>query len=397
MRVTVISPVLPPTRWAEADLAHLFAERFTALGHHTTVITSRSQGGAAPAELDAKAIMPDWTWSGLPRLLISVFRTRPDALFIIYVSPLYGRHPMVTLVPRLVRRLLPHARIVCYITYPMGSDPLMSSSWVARALNWLFGVRGADGLFGTLLTHSHRVLCMSGWQKRTLLEKDPRLTDRIQIVPTSSLVKVREDVADARLAGRRHLSLRDDEQLIAFLGFFYASKGVQHLLAAFHALIREGRALHLVLIGGRSVYEPDVVDELKERVRHLRLEDRVHWSGDFEVDSDIPSTLLHAADMAVLPFEQGVQLNHSSLSSVLAHSLPVVTTFRAATSDADFVDGHNMLLCPLSDASALASAMARILDNQDLRDRLRRGAHALYAEWYAIDRLDARLDGAIRR
>ena len=356
---------------------------------------------ALPADqvpgLHLQPSLSDWSWSSAPRLLADLLRARPEAVLIVYFGSAYRRHPMVTLLPGVLRRLRPRIRLACYITYPMGSDPRISARPVSRLVRRLCGASRSDPEFGTLLTDTDRVLCMSGWQRATLLEHCPGLDSRIVLSPPPPLIAMRSDAPRARAEGRARLGLNDADELVAYLGYFYESKGVSHLLDACRDLIRGGRRLHLVLVGGRGDFGMDITDQLQQQVAAAGLEGRVHWSGEFPVDSPLPSTLLHAADVAALPFEHGAQLNHSSLATVVAHGLPLVTTYRAATTDSVFVDGDNALLCPLLDAAALAHALARLLDDSVLRRRLREGSLTLARDWYSVERLDERLDDALDR
>jgi hypothetical protein len=73
-------------------------------------------------------------------------------------------------------------------------------------------------------------------------------------------------------------------------------------------------------------------------------------------------------------------LNNNSFSSAAAHGLPIVTTTHAAL-EPHFVHGENVFLCEPQDPAALASAVAAVVDNPDLRARLREGALRFARDW----------------
>jgi glycosyltransferase involved in cell wall biosynthesis len=116
----------------------------------------------------------------------------------------------------------------------------------------------------------------------------------------------------------------------------------------------------------------------------LGIAESVVWSGEYSWDSDLGSAYLRAADVAVLPFDNGVDLNNSSFAAVAAHGLPTITTRGEAMEDV-FIDDENVLLCSPRDPTALATAMERQLIDADLRRRLRAGIETLARDWFSWD------------
>ena len=106
---------------------------------------------------------------------------------------------------------------------------------------------------------------------------------------------------------------------------------------------------------------------------------------EFDANSDEGSAFLRATDICVFPFDNGVQLNNSSLSAALAHGMPIVST-RGRYLESPFIDGRNLLLCPPKSPNAMAEAMLRLANDAALRATLSAGASELATEWFAWER-----------
>ena len=94
------------------------------------------------------------------------------------------------------------------------------------------------------------------------------------------------------------------------------------------------------------------------------------------------SRLLHAADVAVLPFTAGVTAKSGALLAVLAHGLPRPSRCRTTTAAADdaLADGREVAVIPARrDPAAVATTVRRLLDDAPLRHRLADGGRRLTA------------------
>ena len=73
-------------------------------------------------------------------------------------------------------------------------------------------------------------------------------------------------------------------------------------------------------------------------------------------------------------------------ATAVTHGLPLVTT-RGPHSDADFVHGHNVLLCNPKDPRELGTSMMQLLSSPDLCAKLSKGARKLYEERFLWERV----------
>jgi len=88
------------------------------------------------------------------------------------------------------------------------------------------------------------------------------------------------------------------------------------------------------------------------------------------------SANLLAADVAVMPYRDGVSFRRTTLIAVLRHGLPVISTLPAVNLP-PIVTGQNMLLAPPGDVPALVGEIIRVANDAELRQRLSQGAEAL--------------------
>jgi glycosyltransferase involved in cell wall biosynthesis len=78
-------------------------------------------------------------------------------------------------------------------------------------------------------------------------------------------------------------------------------------------------------------------------------------------------------------------MNNSAFGAAVAHGQPVVAT-RGASLDPQMIDRENVYLCPPRSPQALADAMLAVVQDPQLRERLRSGGRQLAREWFAWDR-----------
>jgi glycosyltransferase involved in cell wall biosynthesis len=393
MRVLLITPSLPPAAEGEAEHGRQIAERLAARGHTVTLVTHDRYAEPGVRSLVPVRGMAGWRWRDAPRLAAHLRRSRAQGVVLIYTARLFDEHPMITFLPTLLRWCLPTARLVVLVE--IHRAPFIRG-WAVRAVRkamaMLAGSQGLDYGYGSLLRDAHGVAALGPTILQHLLPHAPGLGRRGFVMPPPPLVTrpAGFDTA-ARAQARQRLGAADGTCLLAFFGFVYPNKGVETLLDALGLLVRAGRPVRLVMAGGGraasgsgglelSSYEAT----LAARAQALGLSSHVVWAEGYADGADSVALDLLAADIAVLPFDDGAELRRSSIAVVAELGLPLVTT--APTHDEPaFVDGHNVLLCPPCDASALGAAVGRLIDDAGLRARLRAGSLDLAQRWFSWD------------
>jgi glycosyltransferase involved in cell wall biosynthesis len=143
-----------------------------------------------------------------------------------------------------------------------------------------------------------------------------------------------------------------------------AHKGQKHLIDAAALVIRQVPDAHFVILG-----EGDLRTALERQVHEMHLEKHVLLPG-FRTDV---LSLLKALDIFVMSsVTEGLG---TSLLDAMAAVRPIVAT-RAGGIPEVVIDEETGLLVPARDHEQLANAIARLLKDRDLRDRLARGGAA---------------------
>ena len=166
--------------------------------------------------------------------------------------------------------------------------------------------------------------------------------------------------------------------VIGTVGRLAAVKDQQLLLVALHQLLRERPelrdTLRLVIVG-----EGPERDALAAKIEKLALQNIVWLTGDRE---DIPD-LLRTMDVFVLPsLGEGIS---NTILEAMASGLPVIAS--AVGGNPELVqEGQTGLLFPAGDADNLRGALARLIDNQALRQEMGRAAAVHIRQHFAWQR-----------
>lgn len=386
MRVLVISAALPPMQAGEADHALHLSRRLAERGLAIRVLTTcRSEPHESfPFEVDDR--MVDWSWKELPRLWRSVKKFRPEGILLLYSGWTYGGHPMITYLPALLKMFSPKVSFVTQ--FETEYEPLHASLPVRAALKtleWCAGPQRCNYILGTLLNASDHLVVLSERHRARIVEQFPTLAAKSLVIPPPPILPMApEPQPGQRDRLRQSLGLAPDDFILAYYGYVYPGKGVETLIDVVRLLRQRQSRARLVVVGGGinlSNLSP-YAQSLFDKVEQLGLTDSITWTGEYQWDSPQPSSYLFAADACVLPFDEGVTLNRSSLAAAVTHGLPIVTT-RAEPLESAFVDGQNVILCQPKDSAAMVRAIESLMENPSLRLSLRQGAVALADEWFS--------------
>ena len=158
---------------------------------------------------------------------------------------------------------------------------------------------------------------------------------------------------------------------ILFIGRLVEQKGIEYLLRACAILRRDGRAFECHVVGPRGGRtDTNLYVRLRRLQRALDLEKCVRFRGGLPYDQVLDE--YQASDLLVLPAviaESGRRdITPNVLLEAMAMKLPVVSTRLVAVPEI-VEDGVSGLLVPPGDESALAGALARLLDDPELRRR----------------------------
>jgi glycosyltransferase involved in cell wall biosynthesis len=202
--------------------------------------------------------------------------------------------------------------------------------------------------------------------------RDQKLLSSLLKLPPGRITVLHNAVPDPEVGLNRARPSGTPCHLL-FLGHLSARKGVPELLRALASPSLASRPWHATLAGGGPV------DEFRELADGLGISERVHFPG--WVDEAGVKALSAKADILVLPSHaEGLAM---AVLEGLSYGLVVVTTPVGAHTEV-IEPGVSGILVPPGDVAALAEALARVIDDEELRERLGRGARHRFLEKFEV-------------
>ncbi len=170
----------------------------------------------------------------------------------------------------------------------------------------------------------------------------------------------------------------EDAFVISIVGRLEPVKGHTFLFQALAGLVRSGAERVRVLVVGDGRDR----EELEAEVASLDIGDFVHFAG---FRSDIPD-LLARTDLLCMPsLTEG--LPYTALEAG-RQAVPLLLS-RVGGPERIFTEGETAAFVPPSDAKALETGIAALLDDPEKRRRLGAAAQDLVARRFSVDRMNA--------
>ena len=375
--IALLSAEYPPQPGGVGDYTACLAAALVATGRTVAVITSARPAGAeaTPPGVTVYRVVRDWGWGAWSDVARVLRRVQPAVACIQYQTGAYRLHGAINLLPWRLR----------------GAGPAWVTTYHDLREPYLFPKAGP-------LRHWANRALMASSQAVIVTNPQDEAALPTTIRPRAVGIPIGVNIVPApppgwdRAATRAAYGAGPATTLIAYFGFFNASKGLDTLLTALAQLRQAGD--YRLLLGGGGTGAGDPTDAatwaaLQAQISALGLGAAVQRAG-YGPPAAVSAALL-SADVAALPFRDGASLRRGSLLATLAHGLPLVTTQPAptpptATAWPALSAGHNTLLVPPADPTALAAALAQLAADAALRSRLAAGAQALAAQfsWPAI-------------
>jgi len=374
MRVCFVSGEFPPMQGGVGDYTSVLARTLSDMGVSATVVTSIE---AAPERLDAGvSVLPianRWGWKSLAAVERAARQRDADIVHVQYQAAAYGMLLPIHLLPTYLGFRLPSARRV--VTFHDLKVPYLfpkAGRLRQRAVGQL--MRGSDAV---ILTN------------REDLEALPSFgADRpAHLIPIGSNIQPRLPLGFERGAWRARWGIAPQETVLAYFGFLNATKGGDTLIDALAELVRRGRSVKLLMIGGKvGASDPtnqQFAQQVEAHIQREGLASHVIWTG--HLPQEQVSAAFAASDMAVLPYSDGVSFRRGSLMAALAHGVPVITTVPGVHLP-ELVQEQNIILVAPEHPREIADAAMRIADHAGLRTRLGEGARRL-SDLFAWERI----------
>ena len=175
-----------------------------------------------------------------------------------------------------------------------------------------------------------------------------------------------ESIEKKSLKSIKHPWLNDNSvPLIVSVGRVVPQKGFTDLIEA-AAIVNLRIEIRLMIIG--RINEKEVENRLQKQIDSLKIADRVLLAGEIAN----PYPFMKVADIYVSSsIYEGFS---NSLLEALALGLPIVSTNHDFGADEIIEDNKNGILVPVADPKAMAEAIMRILEDQELSKKLSRDA-----------------------
>ncbi|MFC1962419.1 glycosyltransferase family 4 protein [Chloroflexota bacterium] len=165
---------------------------------------------------------------------------------------------------------------------------------------------------------------------------------------------------------REIVGLPPDRNIILFVGDLVPYKGPDVLLKAMPRVIKSVPKSELVFVGRGELRK-----DLEDLSVRLGIENCVRFTGF--IGGESKALYYKSADVFVLPSTMTKEVSPLVLLEAALSGLPLVVS-DLQTFKSTVVDGFNGLVTKRGDESALANAILRLLENQDLRNRMSRNA-----------------------
>ncbi|MCP4425625.1 MAG: glycosyltransferase family 4 protein [Chloroflexi bacterium] len=390
MRIGFVTGEFPPMEGGVGAFTQELARALAAAGHEIHIIADRQARPPTerrrprdlrePVNLGFAQLYPQirqWRWPSLAAVADLVVRYELDVVNIQYQAAAYNmRSPAINFLPWRLKGAAKTAVTFHDLRVPY----LFPKAGRLRRTAVNFMARQAHGVIVTNAEDYQSLV--SGGASSVI-----RHPSSVRQIPIGSNIVARLPERAEIAAARRELGLDEADYLLGYFGFLNESKGADMLL---RALTRLDDRAHLVFIGGQTgSSDPGnnqtFLDQLKRLIADLGLTKRVHWTG-FVSDERV-SAFLHAANLMVMPYRDGVSLRRGTLMAALAHGRPLITTHPAVPTP-ELIHGQNVCFAPPDDPETLVQAIQTTLADTALRKKLGEGA-ARVAALFTWDKIAA--------
>ncbi len=373
----LVSGEYPPIVGGLADYTCKLGKGLAELGWQVNPVTVGT-GTAGSGHDRAHLLARSWGWRAAAGALGLARRARVDVVSLQYQTGCYRMHPSVNLLPVALKRL----RVPCVTTFHDFRTPyLFPKAGLLR--RWINALMAASSSLVVLVDPAD------------LAVMPARASGRARLVPIASNIEptwpVDTEVRRDRFGYR-----------LLFFGLANWSKGLDLAIATLGKLVEWAptHPWHLRIVGGgigtdptNRVYKQRCLDLIAE----LGIQKRVSFAG--EVPPHKVTEELLQADVAVLPYRDGISYRRGSLLACLAHGLPVVTAGPIPGTVPEgwpsFQDGHNVAVCLEPEPEALAAWVLRLALDGELRLTLARGGIDT-AQFFSWPRVAAWMDAVLR-
>lgn len=174
---------------------------------------------------------------------------------------------------------------------------------------------------------------------------------------------------------RENHELQTPIQLL-YTGRIEITKGLKELVDATYTLIKQGKAVHLNIVGWENNPQKPFEQELLEKARQLGIEQHITFHGKKQVGEELNSYYRNA-DIYVLPsYHEGFP---RTIWEAMANSLPVIAT-KVGGIPFYLTNNEHALLIPAKSSEAIVQAVKQLVNDPNLCRQLVQNGYDLVQE-----------------
>ena len=339
MRIAITVPLFPPEWLAGTEIAtYNIAKHLARRGYEVHVITSLDKG--LPKEsMEERLYVHRIFWRkirfiGIMSFWMKIFwclkTIKPD---IVHVQSIGMGIPGF-----LAKTFLKKP----FVVYGRGSEVYLPLTFKNTILKLV--LKNADDVIA--LTEDMK----NGMQK--FCDKD------ILVIPNGIDLETFKGLS--RETARTRLEIRDNANVILFVGRLHHVKGVKYLIKAMELIVRKNKNAKLMLVGDGEERE-----ELESLVEKFGLKERVKFVGRVQ-NEEIPQYMV-ASDVLVLPsLSEGFPV---TILEAMASGLSIVATTVGGLPEI-VKDGENGFLVEPNNYGQIAEKVILLLEDEELRYKI---------------------------
>jgi glycosyltransferase involved in cell wall biosynthesis len=266
------------------------------------------------------------------------------------------------------------------------ADDLFELDFLGEPITGLLRWR-AKHIIQYTLTAANGIITVSEATKKRLVNVWQIPPEKIVVFPNGVDVHRHRPYPEERAETRASLGL-GDQPVIMYVGGFHLWHDVETLLDAFAQVLTEYQDARLLLVGDGNRRK-----EMMQHAMKLGIDNWVQFTG-MRPHAEIPH-LISAADVAVAPYpkmEQAWWGSSMKLFEYMSSGVALVASNLGEQVAEAVQDGGNGLLVDPGDASALATALKRLIKNPGLRSRLGQKAREDAIRKYSWEHYLSRLE-----
>ena len=228
------------------------------------------------------------------------------------------------------------------------------------------------------------IVAISGIVKEILMKWERVPLEKIVLIPHGFRLEEFRKVEQARIAQiKTKYQLEHYSPVIGVISRFTAWKGVQYIIPAFKQVLPSTPHAVLLLFGADGDYKKEVDFLLRSLPeKNYRL---IPFEKDIAAAYQVMDIFVH------VPIDNHSEAFGQIYVEALAAGVPSIFTLSGIAPDF-IIDGKNALVVPFKNSEAIYKSMLLILENEELRNKLKQVASYSVEEKFKLSRMIEQLE-----